>query len=99
MPNELIRYARGELQPRRVDREVARAGRVIFEEVRLAAMQVDGAVALAGHIYEGVVELDAYRRSLGRDDVVLQLQLGEIQHTALRQIQRIQANLYSDWSL
>ncbi|MCA1701750.1 MAG: hypothetical protein LC808_00140 [Actinobacteria bacterium] len=70
----------------------------VYEEVQLAAKKADGAMALAGHIMEEVVELDRYRRHLGSDDATLHLLLAEIESTGVQQVKRIQRGLFNDWS-
>lgn len=97
MRNELIKYAKGEAVPSRVDREVARQAREVYNEVRIAGVEVDGAMALADHIMERAVELDGRRRSLAEDDPAINMMLTEIEVTAIRQAKHIQAGLFSGW--
>jgi hypothetical protein len=99
MANEIVHQLAGVVSPRSGDR-LSRRGTTLarhyVEEVRLAGLQVDGALALAGHLVEGLVDLDTHRRRLAGDDVGLNLLLSEIEATAVRQCQRIQSDLYRD---
>ena len=97
MINNLIRMAKGEVRPGRLDRPTAEAARVIYDDVRLSSLQVDGATALAGHAMERLVELDAHRQLLAACELSLHALLGEVQQQAVAQIKKIQRNLFSGW--
>lgn len=99
MNNELVRYATGDVRPRIADIAIARKAKQIHDEVRLTALKVDGAMALAGHIMEGLVAMDDRRRQLAKDDPVTNEMLARIEATAVNQIGVIQMNLYNGWRL
>lgn len=99
MSDELMRYTSGEARVVRRDRAVAARAKSIHDEVRLAAFKADGALALAGHVMEGVVALDTHRRMLAGDDPVTTALLADIEQQALFSVKKIQANLYNDWGL
>jgi hypothetical protein len=97
-PNELMQMATGQRRPvTRAERESARAASEVVNEVRLAAIEADGAMALAAHIMQGMVDLDEQRKSLMSNDPLLALMLGEIEATSVRQVKKIQNNLYTQW--
>lgn len=98
MDNGLMLYSSGAPVPGR-DRKVAKQGKDVFDEVRLRGMQIDGAMALAGHIMEEAVELDAKRLSLAAGDPMTAALLADIEATALRQAKAIQSSLYSRWGI
>jgi hypothetical protein len=99
MSDELMRYMDGERRPARRDREVAAKAKPIHDEVRLAAFKADGAMALAGHIMEGVVGLDQHRRTLAANDPITNQLLADIEQQAIFSVKKIQSNLYNDWGL
>jgi hypothetical protein len=99
MSNELMRYTTGEARPARYDRQVARQAKPIHDEVRLSAFKADGALALAGHIMEGVASLDTHRRMLAGNDPVTNRLLADIEQQALFSVKTIQAKLYNGWGL
>jgi len=99
MSGELQRYASGNAQPARVDRAVARQARTVYDEVRIKSFQADGALALAGHIMEGVVGLDARRQALSQGDPITNALLADIQTQAMFQVRKIQAQLFDDWNM
>lgn len=73
--------------------------RQVRDEVQLAAMQADGAIALADHIMDGLVNLDLHRRELAREDQTLHLLLTEIESTCVSQVKHSQRNLFNNWGL
>lgn len=95
---ELMRYSNGEVVPKH-DRAVARRAKAVHDEVRLAAFKADGALALGGHIMDGVVGLDQHRRALAKNDPVLNTMLAEIEATAVQSAAKIQADLYKGWNI
>ncbi len=99
MSGELQRYAAGNVRPARMDRAVAREAKAVYDEVRIKAFQADGALALAGHIMEGILGLDQKRRTLAQDDPVTNALLADIQSQAMYQVKKIQANLFDDWNM
>jgi len=96
--SELMKLAKGDVRPSRLDKPIAEAARVVYDDVRLSSLQVDGALALAGHAMEGLVDLNAFRQTLASDDLSLHSLLGDIQGQAVAQVKKIQRNLFSDWS-
>jgi hypothetical protein len=96
--NELMKYTKGEPAPLR-DRRVAKQAKKVYDEVRLSALQMNGATALAAHTMETLMELDAHRRRLAGDDPVTNQMLVEIELTAVRQVGRIQSNLFNQWGM
>lgn len=99
MSGELMNYATGTSSVQRYDRRVAAQAKRVHDEVRLAAFKSDGALGLAGHIMDGVVGLDTYRRMLSKDDPITTALLADIEQQAMFQVKRIQANLFNDWGL
>jgi hypothetical protein len=96
--NELMQMATGRRKPEtRADRESARAAADVVNEVRLAAIEADGAMALTVHIMHGVADLNDERKQLTGDDPLLALMLGEFMATGVRQVRKIQSNLYTQW--
>lgn len=92
-----MKMAKGEVRPNRIDRPIADAARIVYDDVRISALQIDGAIALAGHAMEGLLELDAHRQILAADDLSTHTLLGEIQQQAVAQVKKIQRNLFNDW--
>jgi len=86
MNNELVGYSRGEVIAPRVDRAVARQAKQVYDKARLAAMEADAVIAVAGHVMEGVADLDAKRKDLAQEDVTLHMALADIEMMAIRQI-------------
>lgn len=99
MNSELLRYSTGRLSVPRRDREVAQAAKRIHDEVRLKSLEADGAIALAGHLMEGLVELDKYRRQLAGDDPITNQMLGAVQMMAVQQATSIQRGLFNQWGI
>jgi hypothetical protein len=101
MNRDLTAFAMGDKRPHTPqDRRTARAAREVVDEVMLSGLEASGALELASHILRGVRELDDTRRSLsnGADDALTRIQ-AEIELTAVRQVRKIQANLYTQWPL
>ena len=99
MTGDLARFAKQEMSPRKQDRAVAAAAKLVFDEVRLAALKADGAIGLAGHIMEGMTGLDERRQTLSTGDRANDIMLTEIQIAALRAVKAIQAKLYNQWGM
>ena len=99
MSSELQRYVSGNVRPARQDRGLVGQAKVVSDDVRLRAFKVEGALALAGHIMEGVVGLDNRRRAMAQNDPITTALLADIQARALLQVQKIQAGLFEDWDL
>ena len=96
---ELINQAKGsQVVPAR-DRRAGKEARAIYDEVRLRGLQVDGAMALGGHIMEAATALDDKRVALTAGDPVVGGVLAEIEAVALRQARSIQQSLFNDWGL
>jgi uncharacterized membrane protein (DUF2068 family) len=96
---ELMNQAKGnQIVPSR-DRRVGKEAKAVYDEVRLRALQVDGVMALGGHIMEAAVALDQKRLSLAAGDPIVNGILAEIEATALLQIRSAQQSLFSDWGL
>lgn len=98
MNNDLMRYGDGDRPPPR-DRKLARSAKEAVDEVRLAALRADGAMALAAHIMEGFVGLDDFRKSLSGGDPLKDTMLMDIEAAALRQVRGIQTGLYNRWDV
>lgn len=79
--------------------EQAERARVVREDVRLAGLKVDGAVALAGHAMNGLIELDKYRQDVAKGDITHNLILAEIEEAALAQVKSIQRGIFNSWGL
>lgn len=99
MSSELMQYMQGTVAPAKQDREVIQQAKKIHDEVRLSAFKADGALALAGHIMEGVVGLDNHRRQLAGNDPVTTALLADIEQEAINSVKRIQRDLTSGWGL
>lgn len=99
MNTDLLRYTNGDVAPPRRDRELAKNGKKVFDDVRLAALRIDGAFALAAHIMEGAKELDDFASRLAQGDPIIRALLTDIEVTGLRQAAAIQRNVYSPWNL
>lgn len=97
MNNELMLYSRGDAQPAKHERAVARRAKQIYDDVRLATFQSDGVLAFGGHAMEGLVSLDNLRMHLAGDDPVLHGLLGEIEANTLTEVVRIQRGLVHSW--
>lgn len=94
-----MRYASGEVRPTYRDRAVTKEAKRLFDKTRMAGMQVDASVALAGHIMENIAELDAKRMAIAGDDPVLGQMLLEIEVAAVRQAKVVQSTAHSSWGL
>lgn len=99
MSGELMEYMNGSARVARRDREVAAKAKAIHDEVRLVGFKADGAVALAGHIMEGMVGLDEHRRTLAKNDPLTNTILADIEQQALYQVKKIQGRLFDEWGL
>lgn len=102
MKNELAVNAMTSASTRtRADREALeaarRAARQAQYEVQLAAIEVDGAVALGSHIMGRLQSLDDVRRDVSGADPLLGILLADIEATTVRQVKDIQRNLYTQW--
>src|SRR4051794_41094475 len=73
-----------------VDRETAAEMAQVRGQVRKAAMEVDGAYALAAHIAEGAAQFLAHRRAVEANGPELQMFLAPVTGTVVRQIGSIQ---------
>ncbi len=97
MNNELMRYSRGDVQPTKPERAVARQAKQMYDDVRLATFQSDGVLAFGGHAMEGLVSLDNLRMHLAGDDPVLHGLLGEVEASTLSEVIRIQRGMVKNW--
>lgn len=95
-----MKYVSGEQKPRnKGERALAKASKQIVGEVQLSGMKAEGVAALAGHIMDVATQLDQHRRELAGNDEVLNRILGEIEISAIRQMNRIQNSTFSQWGL
>ncbi len=78
---------------------VGRTTKRIYDEVREAALKVDGSMALGAHAMHSVLRLDAHRQSLSQGDPVTSALLSEIEAAAIQQVKAIQANLFNVWNV
>ena len=92
--NDLIPYVTGAQRPARHDRELVGRARGVYEDVVLSRVKVDGAMAIAGHIMEGVTLLDARRRALAGDNAQLNAVLGSIELNTVHQVEGIQRDMF-----
>jgi hypothetical protein len=99
MNNELMRYSSGDQPVPWRDRRVSKHAKAIYDEVRTHALQVDGALALSGHIMEGIVALDERRQSLAQGDPTIAAMLMDIEANTIRQAKNLQNSLFSGWNL
>lgn len=97
--SELIKYTNASTPVPSRDKHVAREAKSIYDQTRLQAFQIDGQLALAGKIMEGVAELESVRRSVQGDDPVIQLALADVMKTALSQVADIQRGTTTRWEL
>ena len=97
MNDDIMRFLAGDAP--RTSRAVVSQAKQTRTEVQLAGFKADGALALGGHIMEGVVCLDGHRRLLAGNDPLLNTLLADIEQTALFQAKKIQTGLYSQWKL
>jgi hypothetical protein len=97
MQDDIMRFLNGDAP--RPSRAVVSRAKQTRGEVQIAGFMADGAMALAGHIMEGVVDLDAQRRMLAGNDPILNTLLADIEQTALFSVKKIQTGLYSQWKL
>lgn len=93
-PHETSRDRRERLARAAAEQAAARA---ITDETRLTALQADAALALGGHIMDGVTDVDKHRRSLARDDVTLNMLLCEIEAETVQQVKAVQRSLFNRW--
>lgn len=102
-PKETNKSRRARAAQAAEDQQAARLlnseARAIKNETRLTALQADAALALGGHIAEGVVDLDLHRRHLAKDDITLNLLLAEIESETVQQVKRIQRSLFNELAL
>ena len=97
--SELLNQAKGnQLVPNR-DRRISKEAKAVYDDVRLRGFQVDGAMALSGHIMEAAVALDHKRVGLAAGDPIINGLLADIEATALRQAKSVQQALFNDWGL
>ena len=96
MDGELMRYMHG-APVARTDQAVTGRAKQVYDDMRLAAFEADGALALAGHIMEGAAGLDAHRRALARNDPTLNAMLSGIELDALGAVRRIQRGAHDSW--
>ena len=99
MHNDLIRYASGDVTPRRTDRDVAQRAKDVYDETRLAALKVDAAMALGAHVMEGAAQLDAHRHALAGNDQQLNAVLCNIEIDTIRQAQTIQRQTFNRFGI
>jgi hypothetical protein len=99
MKNELIQYTRGNQMVPMRERKVAKQGKDTYDAVRLAALKADGAMALGGHIMQGLLALDEHRRSLSCGDPIIDVMLMEVEANTIRQVKGIQSGLFDSWGL
>lgn len=78
-----------------LEKHVARETNNIVAEVQLAGRRAEGQIAFAGHVMQGLTELNAYKRQLAQDDPSLSLILSEIEMNAARACSRVQRDLFS----
>lgn len=79
-----------------VGRAAAREVRAFTDEVRVAALHADGAIALGLHILGHVKEFDGERAKLAGDNIGLDMLLCDIEMTAVQQCRRIQKSLFPE---
>jgi hypothetical protein len=99
MASEMMRPDKDGLRPSRADRQTQALAKKLINEVRIAALKTDGALALGDHIMTEIVELDDHRHALGRDNLALNLVLAEIEATAISQCKGIQRGLFNRWGV
>jgi hypothetical protein len=97
--NPLLHYASSQVVPAKADRPIAQRAKTVVAEVRHSGLKVDGAIALASHVMDLVIDLDHRRRVLSNGDPLLNEILGEIEGMAVRQARLIQTDLFADWRL
>ena len=99
MHNDLVPYVTGELRIRRGDRDLVGRAKIVYDNVRLAALEADGAMALGAHIMEGTAQLDAHRRALAGNNEALNAVLCGIELDTVRQAQTIQRQAFNRFGI
>ena len=100
MDSNLVRLARGDEDPTYRDRRVAKQAKQLYDDVRLAGMQIEGAAALAAHAMETASALDGERKLLpGNADPIMAVLLLEMGSTGLAQMQRAQRGAFRRFGL
>lgn len=97
MTNSLVRLLRGDPDPKPPSQSPE--AQEIHREVQLAALRADGAIRMAEHVMDGLVDLDLHRRELAQGDPTLNILLAEIESEAAGQVKKQQRNLYGKWDL
>lgn len=100
MDRELERYIKGQTRraPRN-ERELVAPAKRIYDQTRLAGLEVDAAVALGDHIMERLVRHDRRRRHLAQGDMTLNLLLADIEAETVEQVKRIQNRHGDGWGM
>src|ERR1700722_8256484 len=99
MRNDLIACVTGQAPTRRNDRALVGYAKNVYDDVRLAALQADGAMALGAHIMEGTAQLDAHRRALAGNNAALNAVLCDIELDTVRQAQIIQRQTFNRFGI
>ena len=99
MHNDLIRYASGDVNPRRNDRDVAQRAKGIYDDARLAALKVDAVMALGAHVMEGSANLIAYGQTLANGNPQAAAVMGNIASDTIRQAQTIQRQTFNRFGI
>jgi hypothetical protein len=99
MHNDLIRYASGDITPRRPDREVAQRAKGVYDDTRLAALKVDAIMALGAHVMEGATNLIAHGQTLASGNPQAAAVMGTIASDTIRQAQTIQRQTFNRFGL
>jgi hypothetical protein len=93
---ELMRYARGEVVPRRQSRQVARAAREIHDELRISKVEAAGLLDYAASLMYGLHDLNQIRKEVAGDDPLEQMMLAEVMANSVRQVTSLQRQLYTE---
>lgn len=99
MGSQLVPARPSALSPRRISRALATEARSVRDQTQLAALQVDAALALGGHIVDGVTDLYEHKRLKAADDPALDMLLGHVLVNTVTSLDRIQRRLFSGWDL
>lgn len=99
MDNSLRKYVSGEKRPRGRDRALVEAAAPVYDEARLTALKVDGAVAVGEHAMAAIERLDDVRRDLARGDATKNELLADIELETIRQVKKLQSKLFNEFGI
>lgn len=97
---KLMRLVSGQERPRGAsDRALVRDAQPVYNEAQLTALKIKGAVAVGEHAMNELLALDDLRVSLAAGDPVRNQLLAGVEMETVRQVKKLQANLYNEFGL